>query len=213
MAAPTRKKPAARPAPRPYHHGDLRRALHDAAREELRAVGWAALSLRSVARRAGVSHTAAYHHYEHKDGLLMEIALEGFDRLDACMRDAMDAAGADPVDRVVAAGVGYLKMAQEDPQAYDLMFNGCHVEPTAEQRTRSRRSFERLLAAVEAARAACDMPAQDALADALVHWELVHGLAMLARTGHVRMQPAPLGEHIRYATERTRAFYARPAGR
>ena len=122
MAAKKKAKSATTKKKRAYHHGDLRVALVDAARKELHAVGWQDLSLRSVARRAGVTHTAAYHHFKDKHALLAQIAMEGFVLLDKRMLEAMDEAGPDPIERLMASGGGYLRMAQEDPQAYDLMF-------------------------------------------------------------------------------------------
>ena len=66
---------------RPYHHGDLRRALLDEAVASLRESGTAALSLRDLARRAGVSHAAPAHHFGDKRGLLTAVAAEGYRRL------------------------------------------------------------------------------------------------------------------------------------
>ena len=66
---------------RPYHHGDLRRGLVDAARRILEADGPSALSLRAVAREAGVSPAAPYHHFKDKGELLDAVALEGWDAL------------------------------------------------------------------------------------------------------------------------------------
>src|SRR5919112_6813183 len=66
---------------RPYHHGNLRRALIDAALTAVAQQGPAALSLRDVARRAGVSHAAPTHHFGNKAGLLTAIAAEGWDLL------------------------------------------------------------------------------------------------------------------------------------
>ncbi len=66
---------------RAYHHGDLRRALLAAALEAIEESGPAALSLRDLARRAGVSHAAPAHHFGDKAGLLTALAAEGFDLL------------------------------------------------------------------------------------------------------------------------------------
>ena len=73
---------------RPYHHGDLRRALVDAARRLLEAEGPSALSLRAVAREAGVSPAAPYHHFKDKAELLDAVAHEGWDLLNEQMTDA-----------------------------------------------------------------------------------------------------------------------------
>src|SRR5690349_24505577 len=73
---------------RPYHHGDLRRALVDAARRLLEAEGPSALSLRAVAREAGVSPAAPYHHFKDKAELLDAVAQEGWEMLQVMMEEA-----------------------------------------------------------------------------------------------------------------------------
>src|SRR5215471_21057306 len=73
---------------RPYHHGDLRRALIDAARRILEAEGPSALSLRAVAREAGVSPAAPYHHFKDKGELLEAVAQEGWEMLDEVIAEA-----------------------------------------------------------------------------------------------------------------------------
>src|SRR5258706_7191492 len=83
-----------------YHHGDLRRALIAAARAILEADGLPGLSLRAVARRAGVSQAAPYHHFPDRDALLAALGAEGFDALDRAMRERM-AGLRDPAQRLV----------------------------------------------------------------------------------------------------------------
>lgn len=204
-----RKRPASAKA-RAYHHGDLRSALLRAARDELHEVGWRALSLRSVARRAGVTHTAAYHHFKDKGALLAEIAVEGFRLLDQRMAEAMGAAGDDPLDRVTASAHGYLRMAVEDPAAYDLMFTGSDVDVSEELARVGAAPFHRLVAAVEEARAAAGMKDAHLLDDAMLHWEVVHGLAMLYRARRLERLGLDIEEHTRFVTERLRALYGRP---
>lgn len=208
--APTKVAKAAKKK-RAYHHGDLRAALVEAARKELHAVGWQELSLRSVARRAGVTHTAAYHHFKDKHALLAQIAMEGFVLLDKRMAEAMDAAGpqADAIERLMASGGGYLRMAQEDPQAYDLMFNGLQFDrgdPQAFHET-ARDPFERLVAAVAAARAQSGRTRGELIVDSLVTWEIVHGAAMLMRAGHFERMNIPRDGHWRYIGEVLRGMY------
>lgn len=199
-------------AVRAYHHGSLRAALLEAARRELHEVGWLALSLRSVARRAGVTHTAAYHHFADKDALLADVAVEGFQLLDRRMAEAMDAAGADPVDRLMAAAHGYIRMAAEDPAAYDLMFNGCDTDVSAELQRTGAEPFRRLVAAVKAARESAGIDDDRLLDEAMLHWEVVHGLATLYRTGKHTWLGLDLEAHTHFVTEKLRAFYG-PAAR
>src|SRR5689334_3926996 len=93
-----------------YHHGDLRRALIDGALEAIAENGVAALSLRDVARRAGVSHAAPAHHFGDKQGLLTAIAIEGFEGL---YEVTMAAAG----DHV-AGGLAWIAWALDHPAHY-----------------------------------------------------------------------------------------------
>lgn len=97
-----------------YHHGDLRRALIAAGLTILEADGSDALSLREVARRAGVSHNAPYRHFADREALLAAIAAAGFEQ----WGDAMTATGGDRLE----IGVAYVKFAVDHPQLFDLMF-------------------------------------------------------------------------------------------
>src|SRR6186997_1076837 len=91
---------------RPYHHGDLRRGLVDAARRILEADGPTALSLRAVAREAGVSPAAPYHHFKDKGELLDAVAQEGWDMLNAQMLEAKSKA--EGRAQLNALGVAYV---------------------------------------------------------------------------------------------------------
>jgi AcrR family transcriptional regulator len=96
---------------RPYHHGDLRRAILTAALDVITADGPAGLSLRDLARRAGVSHAAPAHHFRDRTGLLTAIAAEGFALLAAALNDASD---------LKDAGVRYVRFAREHPAHFQL---------------------------------------------------------------------------------------------
>src|SRR5205823_396278 len=106
---------------RPYHHGDLRRALVDAARRILEAEGPTALSLRAVAREAGVSPAAPYHHFKDKAELLDAIAAEGWQMLDASMAKAKREA--EPRNKLNALGIAYVCFARENPALYRVMYD------------------------------------------------------------------------------------------
>ena len=106
---------------RPYHHGDLRRALVDAARRILEAgADQATLSLRGVAREAGVSPAAPYHHFKDKSELLLAVAHEGFHGLTLAMKAARDA---DPDDALTVMGVAYVEYARANPGLYRVMYD------------------------------------------------------------------------------------------
>jgi len=107
---------------RPYHHGDLSRALVDAARRILEAEGAAALSLRAVAREAGVSPAAPYHHFRDKTELLEAVAHGGWDLLSDAICEARRSA-ATPVEALNGIGVAYVNFARNNPALYRLMYD------------------------------------------------------------------------------------------
>ncbi|MET9865788.1 TetR/AcrR family transcriptional regulator, partial [Streptomyces sp. NPDC006386] len=98
---------------RPYHHGDLRRAILTAALDAIAVDGPSGLSLRDLARRAGVSHAAPAHHFKDRAGLLTAIAAEGFGLLATALREAAD---------LKEAGVRYVRFAREHPAHFQVMF-------------------------------------------------------------------------------------------
>jgi len=108
--------------PRPYHHGDLRRALVLAARRLLEREGVAALSLRAVAREAGVSPAAPYHHFKDKSELLDAVADEGWFELDNALAEVA-ARATDEDDRLTEVLLAYVLFAREQPALYRLMYD------------------------------------------------------------------------------------------
>src|SRR5262245_30155713 len=116
-AMSTSKRKPAEPA---YHHGDLRRALLDAAAKIVARDGASAVTLREVARHAGVSHNAPYRHFESLDALLAAVAAEGFEAFGARLQSATDKAPA--AERMKAQGQAYLAFALDNPRLYLLMF-------------------------------------------------------------------------------------------
>jgi len=106
---------------RAYHHGDLKSSLQEAARAILEEQGLSALSLRSVARRAGVSHAAPYRHYASREALLVDIAVEGLGRLRAELAQAASVAG-DRSERIVRIGGAYLRFASRHAGLLRLIF-------------------------------------------------------------------------------------------
>src|SRR3954453_8719397 len=109
---------------RPYHHGNLRSTLLEAAVRPLAAGGVAALSLRELARQVGVSHAAPRRHFAHKQALLDALAEDGFERLGAQLREAMDAAGDRFDARLRAFAHSYVGFATEHAALLELMFAG-----------------------------------------------------------------------------------------
>ena len=107
---------------KPYHHGNLRAALLSAAEAELAEKGVEAFSLRSVAKRAGVSHAAPAHHFGDANGLLTALAAFGFQEFLATQHAFEARALKTPRDQLIAAGLGYVGFARARPALFRLMF-------------------------------------------------------------------------------------------
>ena len=147
-------------AARPYHHGDLPRALVAAALEVLDEVGPAALSLREVARRADVSHAAPAHHFGDKAGLLTAIAIDGFELL----VEELTAAGGDFLE----VGVAYVRFAVGHRSHFEVMF-----------RPELQRRDDPALLEVKARANALLYPPAGSVDAGVAAWSLVHGFATL----------------------------------
>jgi AcrR family transcriptional regulator len=107
---------------RPYHHGNLRAALLAEAERTLREQGIDQLSLRDLARQAGVSHAAPRRHFADRQALLEALAEVGFLRLGDELRAAIGTAGDDYQTRLRAAATAYIRFATQDAALLDLMF-------------------------------------------------------------------------------------------
>ncbi|KUM69841.1 TetR/AcrR family transcriptional regulator [Streptomyces griseorubiginosus] len=154
---------------RPYHHGDLRRAILGAALDVIAAEGPAALSLRDLARRAGVSHAAPAHHFKDRTGLLTAIAAEGFGLLAAALKEAAD---------LKDAGVRYVRFAREHPAHFQVMFApGLLRADDLELTTGRALATDALRSAVSGVRA--EDFGIDARLAGVAAWSLAHGFATL----------------------------------
>ena len=164
-----------------YHHGDLRHALVQASLELLEAEGMAALTLREVARRLGVSHAAPKHHFADKAALEAALAAHGFAALTDAMTEAAARAGKSPLKRLTATGVAYVRFAVHHPQQFRLMFSApLDCDGVAELREASERAFSVLREAVRAVleEHGVHEPRRD-LVVLTGAWSSVHGLATL----------------------------------
>jgi AcrR family transcriptional regulator len=170
----------------PYHHGDLRRAILDAAVEAIEERGSAALSLRELARRAGVSHAAPIHHFGDKAGVLTALAAEGYELL----ANALAAAG----DDFVEAGVAYVRFAVTHKAHFEVMFrpDTYHRDDPAVTAARER-AGQALAAGVHTRTARTGRQAQ---LTGIAAWSLMHGFATLWLTGGL---PESLGEDLNAA--------------
>jgi len=163
---------------KPYHHGDLRNTLIRVGTEMLREGGEASLSLRKLARRAGVSHNAPYQHFVDKEALLAAIAKEGFDLLAAAVEEA-DAAlqSADVLTRLVAAYESYARFAIENDSHFRLMFGPMSQSAYPELQAASMRALYTLQRIVEEGQARGELAPGDPAEIAFVLWTSAHGLS------------------------------------
>lgn len=178
-----RKKTPSAPKPR-YHHGDLRHALIDASLALISEEGFSALTLREVARRAGVTHAAPYRHFADKEALLAAVAEEGFRAMAAQMRERMDKERG-PAERLIACGVAYVLFAVQHPSHFRVMF-GPHFAQPEKHEGRSMEgghAFGLLLQCLSEGQQAGLFKPGDTASLALGPWSLVHGLASLLVDG------------------------------
>lgn len=153
---------------RPYHHGDLKNALLKAARQILEEESPATLSLREVARRAGVSHAAPYRHFPSHEALLAELAIEGFKELKADLQTSADQAKTGE-DRLAGLGTAYIRFVSQRTMMARLMFG---------PQLPNRRLFPALTEAADDIEKTIGEILQDP-AFGLSVWAAIHGLAML----------------------------------
>ena len=170
---------------RPYHHGDLPRTLLQAALEAIAEVGPAAVSLRDLARRAGVSHAAPAYHFGDKAGLLTAVAADGFRRLAAVLRDTYQATGS-----FLEVGAAYVRFAVSHRPHFEVMFRPELYRPD-DPELASAREAARSMLYPPAADTAGNPGGTDDLRAAVAAWSLVHGLATLWLDGNL---PPQLGD-------------------
>jgi AcrR family transcriptional regulator len=116
-------------APKPYHHGDLRRVLIDAALKLAEEGGIEQISVREAARRAGVSPGAPFRHFESRDALLLAVAEEAQRRFRAEIETALAEAPADdPLERFRYFGLAYLRWAMRNPAHFEIISSGRYFD-------------------------------------------------------------------------------------
>jgi AcrR family transcriptional regulator len=174
-----------------YHHGNLRNVLIAGALEAIAEKGAANLSLRDVARRAGVSHAAPAHHFGDKRGLLTAIAVEGFDGL----TEATSAAAGDHV----AGGLAWIRWALEHPAHYEVMFSPNLLRLDDPELVRARTSGAAVLLTSVRTRGVGD---SDVVLAAIASMAWAHGFIGLWQTGNLE----GLGDPIELALKTAQAL-------
>lgn len=168
-----------------YHHGDLKRALLDAALSLVLDRGVDAIRLREVARMAGVSPTATYRHFSDRAALVAAVAEEGFHKLVHMMREAQLPL-TDPVARFQALGITYVVFASGHPAHFRVMFGAQPKSAHPALKAAEEEAFALCVSAIRECQSAGRIRPGDAVSQALAAWSLVHGLAGLYLDGLVQ---------------------------
>lgn len=178
-----------------YHHGNLKRAVMDGALAAIAEHGPAALSLRDVARQAGVSHAAPAHHFGDKAGVLTAIAIEGFELLSAATRAATEQTGS-----LIEGGIAYIRFALKHPAHYEVMFRPDLYRPDDEALINAREDGFKVLANAVRRTLGPDADEQEVLSGVIASWSFAHGFANLWSAGNIHaLVDSDPEEHARSA--------------
>jgi AcrR family transcriptional regulator len=160
-----------------YHHKDLRNALVEEALAVLGTSGSNELTLRELARRLGVTHTAPYAHFPDKRHLLEAVAHAGFSQLADRLEDAVRSGG-DSLQAFRSMAQAYLTFAQQHANLYRLMFADPELadDPECEMSPEGERAFGVVVAVIQRIGVPPGIDVRDLAAAA---WASVHGVAML----------------------------------
>jgi AcrR family transcriptional regulator len=170
-----------------YHHGDLKNALIKAGVEILSKEGIEGLSLRKVAQRAGVSHSAPYSHFPDKQSLIAAISTEGFNQLYAELDSAVLACAGDPRQQLMEGAWAYVQFAMNNTDTFRIMFSGV-LEKEKEYPSFveiSRKTFDRVVDIVRSCQDAGVLRATPPEIMAVSVWGQLHGIVSLVLEGQV----------------------------
>jgi AcrR family transcriptional regulator len=183
------RRAARLPASAPYHHGNLRETLLVAADAVLTDRGVQGITLRDVARAAGVSHAAPYHHFSSLDELLAAVAERAFILLAGAIELAVG--GSDPANALVAITDAYVRFARAHPAQFRLMFGPLLTRKNEFPafKVAAERAFGLVLAAAQA------QDSRNAPMLALCGWSMAHGLSNLLIDGALDKLPIRIGRH------------------
>jgi len=168
-----------------YHHGDLPNALLEAVAALVDEKGSAGVSLREVARRAGVSHSAPAHHFGDKEGMLAAFSARGYRILASEMRDAREhGSDVNAMDRMGAVGAAYVTFALNHKPYFEVMFrSGIDKERYEELGAEARGAFTVFMEAVADLTSDESLSGLDQRIVGMYFWSLAHGLASLVSEG------------------------------
>jgi AcrR family transcriptional regulator len=188
---------------RPYHHGNLKTELLNAALKLISETGPQGFTLREVARRAGVSHNAPYRHFRDKDDLLSAVAADGFGRLTAAMKQSA-ARGTTPLERFRLCGRGYIQFALQFPEHFQVMFDlPSSLDQNPDYARASDEAFETLLGFIAECQNKKVLSPGNPKPLAFMAWSMVHGIAKLASSSHLPFSTAGV---LRFADTASRVL-------
>jgi AcrR family transcriptional regulator len=170
-----------------YHHGDLRAALLEAALAVIAEIGPQGLSIREVARRAGVSHAAPYRHFADRDELILAVVEQGFDLMQQTMQTEKAAAPADPLNQFAASGLAYVNFALAHPAYYRVMFSGDLLSSTGHlslQHT-SHEALQEMVANIAQCQQLGVVRKGDPITQALTILSTIHGFVSLVNDNRI----------------------------
>lgn len=170
---------------RGYHHGNLKEALVEAARQLAAERGPTGFTLAEAAKLVGVTPAAPYRHFADRTALLSELARRGFEQFADELGAAWDGGTPDPVAALKRMGGAYLAFARREPGLYAAMFGNVATLDAPEPGAAADRALETLRRAAQAVLNRHGAGAADARALAFEMWSLAHGVAMLTVSGHL----------------------------
>lgn len=166
-------------SPAPYHHGDLRRSLLNAAEAILAEKGVGGFTLRECARRAGVSPAAPSHHFGNVKGLLSVIATDGYNALSLAMTNAANASDGSANARLRAIGRAYIAQALHFPGRFRVTFGQSNLDDhDADLHSAASTCFQILVDTVTVA------TRRDPMESTMMVWSVVHGFVSLVLDRH-----------------------------
>jgi AcrR family transcriptional regulator len=170
-----------------YHHGDLKNALILAGIDILSKEGLAGLSLRKVAKKAGVSHAAPYAHFADKQALIAAISTEGYRRLYEQLSATIELNKVNSHQQLVEVGWTYIQFAIKDPEHFKTMFSGIieQEKDYPEFRKMAQKNFGLLVMLVKDCQEAGLLAQGPADMVAVSLWSLVHGFILLLLEGQI----------------------------
>jgi AcrR family transcriptional regulator len=170
-----------------YHHGNLPAALLEAVESAVADYGVSGVSLREVARHAGVSPSAPAHHFGNKAGLLTAFATAGYQLLaETVIKEAASSEAVDPAAELAAIGRGYVRFAVGHPAHFEVMFRLDALDlANREFVAASDAAYELLIATIERCRSAGRLHGRSPEVVAVSAWSMVHGLSALWLSGRL----------------------------